>query len=69
MTTEQFIEQFSALMIDANEAAINNWLNANEPGYECRSDQGVAELISMTENLEDEDYDSAHCHSRSKFRN
>lgn len=52
---KEFIEQFSPLNIAGNEAEINEWFNADNPRYELISDQDNVEIITVPENIEEEE--------------
>lgn len=49
--TTDFIEQFAVLTI--NEAEIHDWFNEDGPGYEHLNGQGIVELTTVTENVEE----------------
>ena len=49
---DDFVEQFSALNIELKTSDIDGWFHADWPGYEYLDEQGIVDLVSVTEGNE-----------------
>ena len=59
---DDFVEQFAALNIKLTTSNIDGWFHADGPGYEYFDEQGIVDLVSVTEGNEcDEEEDADEC--------
>ena len=66
---DDFVEQFAALNIELTTSDIDGWFHADGPGYKYLDEQGIVDLVSVTQGNkcdEEEDADDNTQHSTQK---